>query len=140
MPLSGGETITIRKRLTAGEARERVERWTKVVTDPQTGVTILEQIPTRRRLATVTAYLLDWTLTDDAGRLVDLRAAATIAELETILENNLEPEAFHEIGETIEAHEVAMIAEREAQKKTAGPSASPTISQSLAAVAGGTNG
>jgi hypothetical protein len=134
LKLAGGDTLTVRKRLNAGEARARVERWTE--TDPATGE--LRAKVTRAGLATITAYLLDWTLTDDAGRLVDVRDVG-ILELEAILDN-LEPESLLEIREAIDAHEKAMIAERDAQKKTAGPSASPTTSPLLAAVAGGTNG
>jgi hypothetical protein len=134
LALEGGDTITVRKRLNAGEARARVERWTD--TDPATGE--LRAKVTRAGLATITAYLLDWTLTDDAGHLVDVRNVG-ILELEAILDN-LEPEALLEIREAIDAHEAAMIAEREAQKKTAGQSASPTTSLSLVAAAGGTSG
>jgi hypothetical protein len=134
LKLSGGDTLTVRKRLTAGEARARVERWTE--TDPVTGE--LRAKVTRGGLATITAYLVDWTLTDDAGRLVDLRGLPA-AELEGILDN-LESESFTEIRQAIEAHELAVLAEREAQKKTAGPSASDPTSPLLAGVAGGTNG
>jgi hypothetical protein len=129
--LSGGDTLTIRKRLTAGEARARTERWTEQVDDPETGGVKLVPRLTRAGLATITAYLLDWTLTDDAGRLVDLHGLGQ-GELETIVDN-LDGDAFAEIRLAIEAHE-------EAQKKTDGPSASSPTSLSPAAVAGAMSG
>jgi hypothetical protein len=136
--LSGGDTITVRKRLTAGEARARTERWTEQVDDPETGGVKLVPRLTRAGLATITAYLLDWTLTDDAGHLVELRGIAQ-ADLETIVDN-LDGDAFAEIRLAIEAHEDAMRAEREAQKKTDGPSASSPTSASPAVVAGAMSG
>jgi len=138
LSLSGGDTITVRKRLTAGEARARTERWTEQVEDPLTGGVKLVPRLTRAGLATITAYLLDWTLTDDAGRLVDLHGIGQ-AELEAIVDN-LDGDAFAEIRLAIEAHEEAMRAERDAQKKTDGPSASSPTLRSLAAVAGDTSG
>jgi hypothetical protein len=136
--LSGDDTITVRKRLNAGEARARTERWTEQVEDPDTHDLKLRPLLTKAGLATITAYLLEWTLTDDAGRLVDVRGA-TIADLEAIL-NNLEADTLNEIREAIEKHEAAADAERAEQKKTAGLSASDPISRSLVAVAGATNG
>jgi hypothetical protein len=132
--LEGGDTLIVRRRLTAGEARARVEAWTE--RDPTTGE--LRQVTTRYGLATIGAFLLEWTLTDDAGRLVDLRGLSR-GELEAILDG-LEPEAFLEIRQAIDAHEAAMQAEREAQKKTAGPSASSATSPLLAAAAGAMSG
>jgi hypothetical protein len=134
LPLAGGDTLTVRRRLTAGEARARVERWTEP--DPATGE--LRAKVTRAGLATITAFLLDWSLTDDAGRAVEIRGIGA-AELATILDN-LEPESFNEIRDRIEAHELAMLAEREAQKKTDGSREYERISRSLVAVTGDTNG
>jgi hypothetical protein len=134
LTLADGATLTVRRRLTAGEARARLERWTAA--DPETGV--LRPNYARLGLATITAYLLDWSLTDDAGRLVDLRGMG-IADLETTIDN-LEGDTFAEIRSAIEAHESAMIAERDAQKKTDGSNGSAPISTSPGVVAGGTNG
>jgi len=116
--LNGGgtDTITIRKRLSAGEARSRVERWTKTDDDGK-----LVTVPTRGALATVTAYLIDWTLTDDNGQRVDIRGLSP-ADLESVIDS-LDPDAFVEIKQAIERHEGAMYDERETQKKTDGPNA-----------------
>jgi hypothetical protein len=136
--LSGGETLTIRRRLSAGEARARTERWTEQVEDPLTGGVKLVPRLTRAGLATITAYLLDWSLTDDAGHRVEIQGIAQ-AELEAIVDN-LDGDAFAEIRLAIEAHEEALRAERDAQKKTAGPSASSPTSISPAAAAGAMSG
>jgi hypothetical protein len=134
LTLADGATLTVRRRLSAGEARARLQRWT--IADPNTGD--LRPDYARLGLATISAYLLDWTLTDDAGRLVDIRGAA-VGDLETIIDN-LEGDAFVMVREAIEKHEAAMIAERLEQKKTVGPNASQPISTSPGAVAGDTNG
>jgi hypothetical protein len=136
--LSGGDTLTIRRRLSAGEARARTERWTEQVDDPATGGVKLVPRLTRAGLATITAYLLDWTLTDDAGHRVEIQGIAQ-AELEAIVDN-LDGDAFAEIRLAIEAHEEAMRAERDAQKKTDGPSASSPTSTSPAVAAGAMSG
>jgi hypothetical protein len=136
--LSGGETLTIRRRLSAGEARARTERWTEQVEDPLTGGVKLVPRLTRAGLATITAYLLDWSLTDDAGHRVEIQGIAQ-AELEAIVDN-LDGDAFAEIRLAIEAHEEALRAERDAQKKTDGPSASSPTSISPAAAVGAMSG
>jgi hypothetical protein len=134
LPLSNGATVTVRRRLNAGEARARVERWTK--TDDVTG--LLQPIHTRAGLATVTAYVVDWTVADDDGVVVPVRGLAP-ADLEAVIDNLL-PERFAELLTAVEHHEVAMAAERTAQKKTVGPTTSEPILPSHADAVGATSG
>jgi hypothetical protein len=89
-------------------------------------------------LCRVSAFLLDWTVPDESGAIVPIRDLPA-ADLEAVLDN-LEPDAFADIHNAIEAHEAAMANERAEQKKTAGATPSAPISPSPAAVAGDTNG
>jgi len=134
LTISDGDTLVVRARLTAGERRAAFARMWAAGVD---GARVVD--PLQVGLAKITAYLLDWSLTDDAGRTVAIRELA-IVDLERVL-NQLSPESFEEIADAIEAHEQAMTAEREAQKKTSsGPPASAPISSSPFTAAGGTNG
>lgn len=134
LTLASGDTLTVRRRLNVGEARARVAR----MMTPIDGV--LQIDPLRRALATVTAYLLDWNVTDAAtGQRVDMRGLS-VADLDAVLDN-LDPDDFRAVYEAIDAHEAAMRAEREAEKKTTPiASASGPTSTSPGAAAGGTNG
>jgi hypothetical protein len=121
LTLETGDTLTVRRRLNAGEARGRVTRMSER-TDAG-----LQYNQLLRARATITAYLLDWTVTDAAtGTRVDIGGLA-LAELETILDN-LDPDDFRAVYDAIDAHERAMAAERDAEKKTQGigPGSSPT--------------
>jgi hypothetical protein len=132
--LENGDRLMVRERLTAGEQRAKLHRMYTAAADGQLQVNRLQV-----GLATVTAYLLDWTITDDAGRLVPI-AHLSIPQLETILDS-LTPEAFREIREAIETHESAMEAERDAEKKTrTGATPSGSTSSSPDAAAGAMTG
>jgi hypothetical protein len=96
LPLSHGDTITVRKRLTNGERRAMFARMYK------TGVTPLQVDTLQTGLAVVVAYLLDWTLTDDDGARVRLDGM-TPDDL-AILVDGLDWDSFVEIKEAIEAH------------------------------------
>jgi hypothetical protein len=119
LPLSEGHTLTVRRRLNAGERRAAMKR----IADPMDA-----------SLALVTAYLLDWSLTDVAIR------ETSVAELTAALDN-LDPERFAEIVQVISAHVDAMAAAREQEKKVI-----PTIESGVANspspsdVAGGSSG
>jgi hypothetical protein len=92
VPLSDGDTITIRKRLTAGERRDMYGRMyfpDSVKVDPM-----------RVHRATVTAYLLDWTAKDADGHPVAI-AGLTIADLETVVDG-LDPDSFGELVDAID--------------------------------------
>ncbi len=133
LPLSNGDSLTVRRRLNAGESRERIERMTEQV-DGELRVKLIA-VP----MATMTAYLLDWTFTDDTGARMPIRGLSQ-SELESTL-NNLDPEDFREVREAIDAHHAATQAE--AEKKRAGLTGASESSQTLPLpvdVVGGSNG
>jgi len=85
-------------------------------------------------LATVTAYLVDWSAPEFSirGAGVDVIEAAV---------KQLDGDDFDEIKAAIDAHVQAMADERAAEKKTAaGASASSATSLSLVGAAGATSG
>lgn len=110
LPLSDGDSITVKKRLTAGEQRDAYARLYLAGADG-----VLRTNPLQSGLAMMTAYLVDWTLADESGARVPIRGL-TVKELEDVL-NALDPADFVEIKDAIQAHELAQRDEREAQKK-----------------------
>lgn len=133
LALSNDDWLLVKKKLSYGEQRQAFGR--RYITGVDGRVRI---DPVNVGMVTVTAYLLDWSLTRD-GEPVPIRGIS-LDELTMILDN-LEPEAFAEIRDAIERHEIAMAAEaEEAKKKTAGTPTSAPISRSPSAVAGGLSG
>ena len=115
LTLANGDHLIVRARLTAGEQREQFARmYTQGPTGVQRNLLMIG-------VGQVVAYLLDWNLRDDAGQLVPIRDLSA-ADLHHVL-NQLDPVSFDEIQQAIEAHEKAMHAERDDQKKilTGGP-------------------
>jgi hypothetical protein len=108
--LTGGDSLVVRKRLTNGEARKQFARAYEVNPDGRLRVNLIET-----GMALVTAYLIDWTQHDDATA-ASIRGL-TVDELTDVL-NQLDPASFSEIKEAIEQHELAMLAEREAEKNS----------------------
>ena len=112
LDLTQGDWLLVKKRLTAGEQRhafarivKRMELGEKTQIDPEaTG------------LATMTAYLLDWSLCDETGAGVPIRDQPSSLVEAALLA--LDPDSFREIHDAIQAH---IEREREAvetQKKT----------------------
>lgn len=102
LTLADGATLTVKRRLNAGEARE--------LKGMQAFTTLAEP-------GLVMAYLIDWSITDD-GKAVPV-AGLSRTDLANVLDS-LDEDAFDEIHAAIAAHREAMIAERAAQKKTPG--------------------
>lgn len=111
LPLSNGDTITIKSRLSSGERRAAFSRLYLADTDGKLRVN-----PLQSGLAMMTEYLVDWTFTDDDGAPVPIRGLS-IAELESVLDT-LDSESFAEIKGAIEAHEARMAEARAEEKKT----------------------
>lgn len=128
--ISQGDTLTVKKRLTHGERSAGYAR--QYVAGPDGA---LHVDPPQIKLAMVTAYLIDWSLTGLDGHQVPI-LNEPIEVLEAAL-NGLSPEDFGEIHTAIETHEKAMKAERTREKKVmpATPDAGAT-SPSPSAVAG----
>jgi hypothetical protein len=132
LTLADGATLTVKKRLTHGEQTESFARMYLAGLDGELRVN-----PLRAGMAMVTAYLVDWTVTDDNG-VVSIRDKSS-DEIEAVL-NALDPDDFAEIKRAIEAHERAMTAERAAGKQNDGGLTSPETSPSLDGAAGDTSG
>lgn len=133
VPISDGDTITVKKRLNAGDERRMVKR----AMNYGDGQRHLD--PIEAGLAKILAYLLDWTLRDDAGRTIPIRDQPS-AVMEAALDI-IDPDSYAEILRAIEAHEVAMQDERDAQKKIRrGVTPSSATLPSRDAADGATNG
>jgi hypothetical protein len=133
LKLANGDTLTVKRRLTAGEQRAMFARMYHTVN----GSLKVNQMQVS--VATCLAYLLDWNLTDDDGQPVPIRGLPP-DELGLILDS-LTPEDFKEIAEAIDDHTEAMEAFRREEKKTeAGAEASNSTSPSPPASAGDTSG
>lgn len=134
LTISNGDWLLVKRRLSFGDQRAAFARL--YTTDPDGTV---RRNPTGLGVAQVAAYLLDWNLTDDAGRPVVICGVST-DELMAALDQ-LSPEDFTEIREAIEAHEAATLAAIEdAKKKSAGITTSDPTSPSPSAVTGVSSG
>lgn len=120
LPISRGESLTIKKRLNAGEQRAVHQRMYYAGLGGDTRIR-----PGEYGLQTVLGYLLEWTVKDAYGQPVPYGTLATLEEKTDTL-NALDGEDFGEIVRAINAHEERMAAERTQEKKDlAGAPASP---------------
>lgn len=110
LDLSDGQWLIVKQRLTAGEQRAAFARMYLAGADGRLRVHPLES-----GLAQITAYLLDWSLTDDDGKPVAIRDLSA-EDLTTVLDN-LDPDRFTEIKLAVERHEEAQLAARAEKKK-----------------------
>jgi hypothetical protein len=125
LPISDGDYLIVKNRLNAGETLEMYARMRGTA----------EQVdPLKFGIAMIQAYLLDWSIADDAGRVVSVRdqPPEVIAGALT----NLEYPDFQEILTAIRAHDDAITAARQEKKPTTGEP-SPAASSRLHAVATG---
>jgi hypothetical protein len=134
LPISRGDTITVKRRLNTGEQRAMFARMYFATADGGTRTN-----PFQVGLSTVLAYLVDWTVKDEAGQLVPI-AGLPVEDLITTLDAT-DPETFAEIKEAVEAHQDAQDAARSAEKNgQGGGTQSPATSPSPPAAAGATSG
>lgn len=134
LAISDGDTLTVKHRLNSGEERGLFSRMYLAGSNGQ-----LKVNPFQTGLALVTAYLLNWSLTDDDGARVPI-ANLSVDDLGRVLDG-LDPETYGEIREAIEAHDNAVRVEREQVKKAKdGGTPLPVTSPSLSGVTGDTNG
>jgi len=120
LELSGGDWLLVRKHLTAGEEREAYVRLIKDGGNPG-------DIDIRKMgIAEVSAYLIDWNLTDADDKPIRVRDADFAFVFAAL--SAMDPESLVEIVAAISDHDKAMKAAREAQKKilTGDPVPSPT--------------
>ena len=116
--ISGGDTLTVKRFLTAAEFRELVKASTKPVrlnAGTPAGDLAMEVDPTESGVATVLAYLVDWTFTDFDGRPLVIRdqpRAVVRGFLDAI-----DAESYMEVQRAIQAHDTAMRAFVDGEKK-----------------------
>lgn len=127
LTLSEGDTLTVKTRLTHGERADSYERQ-YVTVDGE-----LRLKPGQIKLSLVSAYLLDWTLTDPDGTRVPIYQQP-VEVVERIL-RGLESDDFDEIFTAITAHEQQQ-AQARAQEKKRRPAGGDPISPSPFAAGG----
>jgi hypothetical protein len=111
LPISGGDTITVKRFLTAGEFRTLMRAATKPVRfDPATAAAgqdlMLEIDPTESGIGTVLAYLLDWTFTDFNGSPLVIRDQPP-AVVRGLLDA-IDAQSYMEVQRAIQAHDTTM--------------------------------
>ena len=120
LPIFDGHTITVRTYLTHGEHDKRMTRMYRTNDDGKM-VPVLDQI----KLSLVTAYLVDWSVTDRDGERIPI-FQEPVAVLEQRL-NTLYEEEFDTIFKAIEQHVEAMHAARAQEKKQWATAAATTL-------------
>ena len=106
--LTGGDWITIKRQLTAGEQRRVFARTTKAVKAGQPIEIDLE----KAGISTMVEYLVDWSFTDQEGKPVPIKDMPSEYVADVL--NSLDGESFAEITDAISAHEKTI----ETEKKT----------------------
>jgi len=118
LTISHGDTLTVKKYLTAAEFRQLVKasaRPVRIDTGAPTADVALEIDPTESGVATVIAYLLDWTFTDFDDRPLVIRdqpPAVVRAALDAI-----DADSYMEVQRAIQAHDTTMRTLAASEKK-----------------------
>lgn len=123
LALSDGDFVDIKNELTAGEERASYARMTKVLEAgcrPQLD-------PEQVELATLVAYVVNWSFTDQAGSPVPVTESAL---------KQLDADTFKELYTAIETHERALADQKKTSRAAA--IASSAISPSPDACTGPT--
>jgi hypothetical protein len=129
LPLTDGDYLIVKNRLNAGET---LEMYARMRGDGA------QVDPLKFGIAMIQAYLLDWSIADDAGRVVSVRDQPP--ELVAGALTNLEYPDFQEILTAIRAHDDAIIAARQEKKQTTGEPLPGASSRWPAAVTGASSG
>ena len=122
LTLSDGDWLLVRKHLTAGEERDAQARVIKAGSfrtgeKPELD---LEHLG----IAQAVSYLIDWSLTDADDKPIRIRDQG-YAFVAAALRNQT-PESLREILDAVQAHDAAMTAEREHEKKVQGGTSAPS--------------
>lgn len=134
LDISGGDWLIVKRRLNAGEQRRQFARMYR---DHSGGRLTVD--PLQTGMALVLAYLLDWSLVDETGAVIDIRDSDD-ATKEAALDA-IDYDSFVEIKDAVQAHDKANDAETDALKKMAsGATSSASTLPSLVGVAGDTTG
>lgn len=121
LELSDGDTLIVKRDLTAGEYRDLMRASTRPLqvtpSDVGTATTGLMEIdPIAAGLATVMAYLLDWTFLDADGH--KLVIADQPPELVRAALANIDSDAYMEVQRAILDHQARRAADLAEEKKT----------------------
>jgi hypothetical protein len=129
LPLIGGKHVDVKRRLNHGETEDMYARIYSF------GVTNRKEV----RTAKIVAYLLGWSLTRNGQPVPYTPELPEQERIDTV--RSLDPDRALEIYTAIEAHEDAMAAARQEEKKilNGGPIANAT-SASPSAAAGASSG
>ncbi len=134
LTLKDGDTLTVKRRLNSGEQRAMFARLYLAGPDGFT-----QNPASMGGIATVEAYLLDWSLRDEHDHAVVIRDQPL--DVVRVALDALDPEDFAEIRDAVNAHIERMDAERTAEKNAQdGGIKSPVISGSPSVAAGVTSG
>jgi len=110
LELTDGDWLLVKRQLTAGEQRRAFARHVTVKRGERE--INLEVVG----LGVLTQYLLDWSLTDDDGRVVLIRdQPASVVEAAL---NALDPASFMEIESAVSGHMERVRLALDAEKKT----------------------
>ena len=111
--LSEGDWLLVRKHMTAGEERDAQARVIKAGSFKQGEKPELDL--EHLGIAQAVSYLIDWSITDADDKPIRIRDQS-YDFVAAALQNQM-PESVFEILTAIQAHDAAMTAEREFQKK-----------------------
>lgn len=134
LSLSQGDWIEVRKYLTAGDTRRMY--WRMMRTGTGGGMTPERIDPLLVDVAKITAYILNWSVTDADDRPIDISGPEAEATIASVLDV-MDPDRFREIADAIAAHEAARDEEK---KRITGVTPSGLISQSPGTLVGAMNG
>ena len=109
IPISRGDWLLVKKHLTAGESRQVLSRMMRLGAD---GPNIDPVLVGLSKMAT---YLLDWSITDADDKPVVIRDQPYEVIANAL--DALDYESYVEIKDAVEAHEDAMQAVRDLEKK-----------------------
>jgi hypothetical protein len=120
LALSDGDYLIVKHRLNAGETLDLFERAAPDVDITAPGA-LTHLSPARVGIGIVTAYLLDWSITDLDGAVIPI-AGGTAAEKEAAL-RMLDFESLVEIMNAITTHDAATRQEKKARASARASSA-----------------
>jgi hypothetical protein len=118
LALSNGDFLIVKQRLNAGETMDLFERAAPDV-DLTTPGALGRLPPAKVGMAIITAYLLDWSVTDLEGQVIPIRTASAEAKESAL--RLLDFDSLIEIMNAITAHDAAS---RQEKKHPDGASAS----------------
>jgi len=116
LELSEGDYLVVKQDLTAGEFRELMRASSRSVAVTPEGGASLQLDPIAAGLATVVAYLLDWSFADADGRkiaIADQPASVVRSALD-----HIDSAAYLEVQGAIMAHQTARAVQLAEEKKT----------------------